>query len=327
MPNRKKSLANRATSDNFSCGMKFRAWFILLALAGLPGSHAGEIFHVAAYNVENYLDQPTAQRAHIKSDEAKAKIRESIRAVNPDVLALEEMGTTNALLELRDSLKKDGLDFPFWEHIQGFDTNIHIAVLSRLPIIARYPHTNDYFLLDGKRMQVKRGFIELEIQAATNFSFTLLTAHLKSQLTENGADEAEQRLGEAKILRGIIDAKLKSDPTAKIIVAGDLNDGKDSESTKEIIGRGKTRLLDTRPAERNGDTSPAEPPYHKPRNSAWTYFYGKTDTYTRIDFILLSPAMKRFWKEDETYIPAVPNWGIGSDHRPVVAGFSTEVER
>ena len=317
------SLANRAASDHFFLRMKFRAWLILLVLANFLDSRAGEIFRVAAYNVENYLDQPTEQRAHIKTAEARAKIREGIRAMNPDVLALEEMGTTNALLELRDSLKKDGLDFPFWEHIQGFDTNIHIAVLSRLPIIARHPYTNDFFLLDGKQFQVKRGFIELEIQAATNFSFTLLTAHLKSQLTENGADEAEQRLGEAKILRGIIDAKLKSDPGAKIIVAGDLNDGKDSESTKAIIGRGKTRLFDTRPAERNGDTMTAAPPYNEPRNSAWTYFYGKTDTYTRIDFILLSPAMKRFWKADETYIPKIPDWGVGSDHRPVVAGFST----
>ena len=320
------SLAKCAASDHFFRGMKFRVSLILLVLASFLNSRAGETFRVAAYNVENYLDQPTAQRAHIKAEEAKAKIREGIRAMNPDVLALEEMGTTNALLELRASLKQDGLDYPFWEHIQGFDTNIHIAVLSRLPIVARHPHTNDFFLLDGKRFQVKRGFIELEIQAATNFSFTLLTAHLKSQLTENGADEAEQRLGEAKILRGIIDAKLKLNPGAKIIVAGDLNDGKDSESTKAIIGRGKTKLFDTRPAERNNDMMTSVPPYNEPRNAAWTYFYGKTDTYTRIDFILLSPAMKKFWKADETYIPKIPDWGIGSDHRPVVAGFSTTAD-
>jgi endonuclease/exonuclease/phosphatase family metal-dependent hydrolase len=303
--------------------MKFRAWLILLASASLLNARAGETFRVAAYNVENYLDQPTAQRTRVKTDAARAKIRESIRTMDPDVLALEEMGTTNALLELRDTLKQDGLDFPYWEHIQGFDTNIHVAVLSKQPIIARRPHTNDFFLLDGKRFQVKRGFIDLEIQVATNFSFTLLTAHLKSQLSDSGADEAEQRLGEAKVLRGIIAEKLKADPGAKIIVAGDLNDGKDSESTKEIIGRGKTKLFDTRPAERNGDTAVAVPPYNEPRNAAWTYFYGKTDTYTRVDFILLSPAMKRFWKADETYIPKIPDWGIGSDHRPMVAGFST----
>jgi predicted extracellular nuclease len=76
-------------------------------------SFAAETFRVATYNVENYLDQLTESRHFVKSDEAKAKIRESIKAMNPDVIALKEMGTTNALLELRDSLKADGLDFPY----------------------------------------------------------------------------------------------------------------------------------------------------------------------------------------------------------------------
>lgn len=108
-------------------------------------SSAAEAFRVATYNVENYLDQPTESRHFVKSAEAKAKIRESIKAINPDVLALEEIGTTNALLELRASLKAGGLDFPFWEYVRGFDTNIHVVVLSRLPIVARRPHTNEFF--------------------------------------------------------------------------------------------------------------------------------------------------------------------------------------
>ena len=116
-------------------------------------SFAAGTFRVATYNVENYLDQPTESRPHAKSAEASAKIRESIESIKPDVLALEEMGTTNALLELRASLKADGLDFPFWEHVSGADTNIHVAVLSRLPIVARRPHTNDLFLLDGRQFR------------------------------------------------------------------------------------------------------------------------------------------------------------------------------
>src|SRR5271170_7403652 len=158
--------------------------------------------------------------------------------MKPDVLALEEMGSTNALLELRASLKADGLDFPYWEHVSGFDTNIHVAVLSRFPIIARRPHTNDDFLLDGKRFRVERGFAEVEIQAATNFTFTLIAAHLKSQLQIPSADEAEERLGEAKVLRGIIDEHFKTNPDAKLIVLGDLNDSKNSDPIKKIIGRG-----------------------------------------------------------------------------------------
>ena len=301
-------------------------WFLLcFTVPALLYSNAfGGTFRVAAYNLENYLDQPTESRHFVKSTEAKAKIRESIRALNPDVLALEEMGGTNALIELRDSLKADGQDFPFWEHVQSYDTNIHVAVLSKLPIVARRPHTNEFFLLDGRRFQVKRGFAEVDIQAATNFTFTLLAAHLKSHLATPDADEAEERLGEAKVLRGIIDARLVQDPNAKLIVLGDFNDGKDSASTKEVIGHGKFKLTDTRPAERNGDTVSGEPPYFEPRDVAWTYFFGKSDTYSRIDYILLSPAMKRSWLAAETYIPTIPNWGIGSDHRPIVAGFATQ---
>jgi hypothetical protein len=33
--------------------------------------------------------------------------------------------------------------------------------------------------------------------------------------------------------------------------------------------------------------------------------------------------MAREWVKQETYIPAIPNWGIGSDHRPIVAAFET----
>ena len=280
-------------------------------------------FRIATYNVESYLDQPTETRHVVKPDAAKAKIRESIRAMNPDVLALEEIGSTNALLELRASLKADGQDFPFWEHIRSYDTNIHVAVLSKFPIVARRPHTNELFLLDGKRFQVKRGFAEVEIQAATNLTFTLIAAHLKSKLIAPDADADEERFGEAKVLRGIIDARLTKNPDAKLVVLGDFNDEKDSAAMKEIIGHGKFKITDTRPAERNGDNAPAEPPYFEPRDVAWTYFYGKTDTYSRIDYILLSPALKADWLAAETYIPAIPNWGVGSDHRPIVAGFTT----
>ena len=51
---------------------------------------------------------------------------------------------------------------------------------------------------------------------------------------------------------------------------------------------------------------------------------GKDDTYSRIDYILLSPALKRNWIPGETYIPVVKDWGAGSDHRPLVAGFTTD---
>ncbi len=293
---------------------------VLRLSLGLGGA---ETFRVATYNVENYVDEPTQTR-HAKSAEAKAKVRESILALKPDVLALQEMGSFGALQELRESLGSEGLDFPYWEHVTGYDTNIHVAILSKFPFTARRPHTNDDFLMSGRRFRVSRGFGEVDIQVNTNYSFTLIAAHLKSRRPIPAADEAELRLEEAKVLREKIDERLAANPNANLIVLGDLNDTKDSKSTVAVIGRGKHKLVDTRPAERNGDSVANTNANLGTRNVTWTHFYGKEDTYSRIDYILLSRGMAREWVTNETYVLTIPNWGLASDHRPLVATFYSE---
>src|SRR5690242_7710987 len=113
---------------------RFCLWLVLaLFLPSGSPALAADTFRVAAFNVENYLDQPTESRPQPKSAAAKTRIRECIRALNPNVLALEEMGGLSALMELRGSLKAEGLYFPYWELVSGEDTNIHVAVLSQLP--------------------------------------------------------------------------------------------------------------------------------------------------------------------------------------------------
>jgi endonuclease/exonuclease/phosphatase family metal-dependent hydrolase len=298
------------------------------ALAILSASVAlasAETFRIAAYNVENYLDKPTESRKDVKSDTAKAKVRETILAMKPDVISFEEMGAQSALLELRDSLKAAGLNLPYYEHITGWDTNIHVCLLSRFPITARRPHTNDSFLLSGRRTFVRRGFTEVDIQVNTNFSFTLMGAHLKSKSPTPDSDEGDLRGEEATILREKIDAVFHADPNTKLVVLGDLNDTYDSKSTKTVVGLGKTKLVDTRPAERNGDNTPnPNNDHYSPRSITWTHHFGREDTYSRIDYILLSPVMAKHLVTEETYIPTIPNWGQGSDHRPVLVTISTE---
>jgi len=300
---------------------KFRGlicWAVFLNF--LPALAGAATFKVATYNLENYISQAAGTR-EVKSEAARARIREGILALKPDVLAVQEMGGVDALQELRSSLKTAGLDYPHWEHVGGFDTNIHVAVLSRFPFAARRPHTNESYLLNGRRLQVSRGFAEVEIKVNDDYSFTLLTTHLKSKRQIAAADEAEMRLEEAKLLREKVDALLSANSKANVVVLGDFNDTIDSASTKAVIGRGAAKLVDTRPAERNGDNTPNPNPAWAPRNITWTHYFGKEDSYSRIDFILLSPGMAKEWIEKETYILTLANWGVGSDHRPIVATF------
>ena len=284
---------------------------------------AAEIFRVATYNVESYLDQPLGGRP-VKSAEARAKVREALLAMGADVVALQEMGGTNALLELRASLAAEGLAYPYWEHVTGHDTNIHVAVLSRFPITARHPHTNDSFLFLGRRFQVARGFAEVDIQVSPRYSFTLFTGHLKSRRPSTAADEAELREQEALILREKITTRLTASPDANLLVLGDFNDTKDARAIRALIGRGRLALVDTRPAERNGDDLPNPNPRFEPRQVAWTHYYGKEDSYSRVDYILLSRGLAREWDKSQTYVLTLPNWGAASDHRPIVAGFFAE---
>jgi endonuclease/exonuclease/phosphatase family metal-dependent hydrolase len=295
--------------------------FLLAVVCLLSPAAEAEIFRVATFNLQNYLDTPTQTRREPKSNAAKAKIRESLLAMKPDVIALQEIGTPSALQELQASLGRDGLHLPHFEHVRGFDTNIHVAVLSRFPIVARRSHTNDSFLLAGKRFRVSRGFAEVDIQVNDRYQFTLVTAHLKSKREMVSADEAEVRLAEAKILREKINDRLAVNLGANIIVLGDFNDTKNAPSTRTIIGRGRTKLVDTRPAERNGDNLPNPNPAFDPSNITWTHYYGVEDTYSRIDYIMVSTGMAREWATNQTYILAIPNWALASDHRPLVAAF------
>lgn len=302
-------------------------WLALVWVRGWNTSPAAETFSVGTYNVENYLDAPAGTRK-AKTPAAKAKLREMIRELDADVLALQEMGGTNALLELRAALRAEGCDYPHWEHVQGADTNIHVAVLSRFPLGPRRPHTNDNFLLGGRRFQVGRGIAEVDVRVRPHYEFTLLVAHLKSKRPILDADQAELREAEAGQLRKHVDALFSANPRIHLVVAGDLNDTKDSRAIKIVRGstRGNRALIDVRPAERNGDPGTPPRPGYAPPNIAWTYFYEKEDTYSRIDYLLVSRGMASALVAPQTFVLAKTGWGLASDHRPLKATFQVPAE-
>lgn len=291
-----------------------RFWIFLIFVACRLSSTWAGALTVATYNLEFYVDKPTLGYEP-KSEQGRAIIRQSIRAINPDVIALQEVGRTNALLELRAALKKEGLDYSYWEYVKGWDSNLHLAFLSKLPITRVRHHTRESFLHQGRRFHVLRGFGEIEVEFE-NRRITLITAHLKSKRQTAEADQEEIRVEEAILLREKIDEHLRNG-NAELIVLGDFNDGVGTRTYSTIVGKGRGKLFDTRPSERNGDSLPNPNPQYDPRRIVWTHFYGKEELYSRIDMILLSPSLQKHYRPEQSYVLALPNWGAGSDHRPV----------
>ncbi len=290
--------------------------FLLFAPFGI----GAERFTVASYNVENFLTEP-AQGRRIKSAESQAAVVNVLKVINADVVALQEMGSTNALETLRARLASVGMNYPHFAWEAGHDGVIHLAVLSRYPIVRRVSHTNDSFLVEGKRRRVKRGLLEVEIEVNADYRFTLINAHLKSKRPVPFGDEAALRRGEAKVLRGKVEALLAKDATANVLVLGDLNDTPDSRPLKLFLGGRKKLLHDLRPVERDV----ASPVIGSSREDiVWTYYYRQQDSYSRFDYLLASPGMTREWIPEGSYVAAMNGWERASDHRPVIGEFSAE---
>ncbi len=116
-------------------------WFCLL-----PAAWAAPMdLRVATFNVENYIDAGTStRRAKSAALRGEGSARAFWRFV-PMSSHCRKLAPTNALFQLEGSLKAGGLDLPFWEQVAAYDTNIHLSILSRFPIVSRREHTNESF--------------------------------------------------------------------------------------------------------------------------------------------------------------------------------------
>jgi len=288
---------------------------VRLALALLGGVVAGaraETLTIATYNVENYTsaDRMTAeggfQKDYPKPEAEKAALRAVIRALDADVLALQEMGPAPYLEELRRDLKADGLDYPEAVLLEAEDPDRHLALLSRRPLAAAIRHTELKFEYAGAVAKVKRGLLEVKLATAAG-EVTLFVVHLKSRLTDVASDpqSAERRLAEAVAVREAVLAEFPNPEGARFLLVGDCNDDKASKPMQRLLERGKTRIARLLPA---ADS----------RGETWTHHYRREDSYARIDHVLVSALLLPAVEGGAARIFDDPAVLAASDHRPVV---------
>ena len=272
---------------------------------------------VATYNLENYLVADrmvdgTYRQAYPKPESEKTALRQVIKRMAPDILAVQEMGTQPFLDELQRDLQTDGADYPYAVLLEAADPDRHVAVLSKVPFKHISPHADVPVLLLGKKDRVKRGVLEVSF-ATREGELTVFVVHLKSRRTEREDDPEgiKQRQQEAEAVRDLILTRFSDPANGRFILCGDWNDTRSSKPVKSLQKRGQTVLGEIlRAADSRGET--------------WTHSYYKEDSYSRIDYVLVSADLKPLVRNGRAQIYDGPGVAEASDHRPVAVTLNLD---
>ncbi len=290
---------------------------LLVLWLGLAATVAGREnpTRVATYNVRNYLSMDRLVEGkwrpdYPKPEREKKHIRKAIIAVDPDILALQEIGSPAHLEELRRDLAMEGLAFTGAALLEAHDSERHLAALWKPEVdaaIREHPNLPIKYL--GKVDFVKRGMLEIQV-ADTKGGWSVFVLHLKSKYTTEKSDplSAKRRALEGRAARDRIIRVYPDLESERFLIAGDFNDSPDSSVLRALTKKGERVLsfpIDCVDTDRE----------------RWTHYYRKADTYARIDYILASPG----WAELKAASGAIHDpldFYEGSDHRIVYVDIS-----
>ncbi|MDX2187578.1 MAG: endonuclease/exonuclease/phosphatase family protein [Opitutaceae bacterium] len=271
---------------------------------------------VATYNVHNYneVDRMTESGYQMnapKPEGEKTALRRVIKAMNADVLVMQEMGTEAHLRELQRDLKRDGIDYPYSGWVTGLDRDRHLAFLSRVKPKSFTPH-NQIPTKGKKPGRVVRGLLEVRFPFGSS-ELTVYSAHLKSKRTTDPSDpEAQQqRRREAEAIRDLV-LRAHSGVQEFYLIAGDFNDTRRSKPLRALTQRGK-RIVAHRLEARDSE------------GMVWTHRYSREGVYSNLDYILVSEALKPLVSGGQARIIDVAETAEASDHRPVLVKLTVPV--
>ena len=300
-----------------------RLALLVLALAFFPlclSAEEPKTYSVCSWNVENWLEgDHYIHGQHVlhtpKPEEEKKAVISILKKLSPDILAVQEIGREKKFQdEFTTRLKEAGLNYPQSVSCAGWDERLGLMLFSRFPM--KVQTFDDTYTLQGETYHVERGFIQAEVTMPGGEKLTVLTDHLKSRRATPPGKPSEGivRDKEAEALRGHMDKIFHDAPHARILVLGDMNDTIDSQTLKTLLGRGSERLHDLSLRDYLRDW--------------WTEYYYPADTYSRIDFMLVSESLLSDQLPAESFIyrekmedPVEMRWASASDHRPIFARF------
>ncbi|MEO0417152.1 MAG: endonuclease/exonuclease/phosphatase family protein, partial [Verrucomicrobiota bacterium] len=263
------------------------------------------------YNLRNYLAMNRTVDGERLSSAPKPEkeiqpLIEGIKATQPDILGVCEIGSPDYLEDFKKRLADAGMDFPHTELLRGQGYDRNLAVLSKFPITESNSRDDYVYSLEGQEFPIGRGVLDVTVAISDEYPLRLIGLHLKSKRPVPMASEADMRLNEARLARQHIVKVVDKDRDINLLVFGDLNDMKHEAPVKAVKGRLGSNA------------------YLTPLNLAdqygfrWTHHWDFADSYARIDFAMVSKGLSPEVDRASSRIHHWEDWDKASDHRPLV---------
>lgn len=302
-----------------------------LGIAEPPAKSPGAI-RLATYNVLNLFDthdDPSLSGdvddlKSAKPESEKQAVAQTIRRLDADILALEEVESFDALVEFREAHLK-GMGYGYVQSIgPGDERGIEQAVLSRFPIVEAtvWPSiplggVHPPMFLDkpnryaGQPLETRRSPLRVVIRVpaakagapggAGDYELTLLIVHHKS-----GRGNEYWREAEAAKFLSMMQEWSAREPERNIAVLGDFNAVATEQSVRAYLSGGFVDALGAR------DPEDAKSTTHESDRA--------------IDFVLLNPALAREMVAGSAFVLGIPLRAKEADYRttPPPPGFASD---
>jgi endonuclease/exonuclease/phosphatase family metal-dependent hydrolase len=288
----------------------------LLAVAALAAYCEPRTLRIATYNVENFFDRyndPYTRDSSAEYGTSPKSARELwslakvIKAVNADVLALQEVENRNFLEEFNRAYL-NGLHYRYVVLIEGNNSHeggrgIDVALLSRVPVAAATTYQYRDFDVNGKRGQFSRDLLHVKLAPPDSPVIHCFVLHAPSKL--GGAWAETKRQAEAREAMTILAEECGADSTQWVVVTGDFNDEPDSASLGVYTAPDAALPLHWLPA--------------ADKDGAKFTWYGKGEPFppARFDHILASRPVITHMPAQRAMIWNDAAAAVASDHRPV----------
>lgn len=283
---------------------------------------------VGTYNLHNFRDADRFskdgkfQYRRPKSEASKEALYRTILKVQPDVLAVQEIGGNAWLEEMAQALAERGLAFPYRELLEAYDRYNRVAILSRVPFSKT--------IKIEVRKKLMRGLLGIGIPVADGQIFYVYTTHLKSKISNDpdDPDAGGKRGREAVLIRRLIEYDVRDEKTAEKIpsvwnigvpaslkkngppalfaLMGDFNDNPGTPALAPLEAATFATALPAKASD----------------GGSVTFVNTRYNYYNTFDRIFVSPAVyKKFYVPLSAKIADFPWAGTASDHRLVYADF------